>query len=213
MCHLTELLDEGETPPARVAQYHRVLATESRRLHAMVESLLDFGRIESGRRTYELAEIDAVSFVADTVREFREQRAADATRIHLTPAGESNRTPLMIHVDRSALTVALRNLIDNAVKYSPAPRTVTVSVTTDGPFVGISVDDEGPGVSKAERQEIFRKFTRGAAARAMNVKGTGIGLTLAAEIVRAHGGRLEVTSEPGRGSRFTTLLPLQPTQT
>ena len=213
MCHLTELLDEGETPPARVAQYHRVLATESRRLHAMVESLLDFGRIESGRRTYELAEIDAVSFVADTVREFREQRAADATRIHLTPAGESNRTPLMIQVDRSALTVALRNLIDNAVKYSPAPRTVTVSVTTDGPFVGISVDDEGPGVSKAERQEIFRKFTRGAAARAMNVKGTGIGLTLAAEIVRAHGGRLELTSEPGRGSRFTTLLPLQPTQT
>ena len=213
MRHLTELLDEGETPPGRLAQYHRVLATESRRLHAMVESLLDFGRTESGRRTYELAEIDAFSFVEDTVREFREQSAADATRIHLICAGESNRMPLMIHVDRSALAVALRNLIDNAIKYSPPPGSVTVSIATDGPFVGISVDDEGPGVSKAERQEIFRKFTRGAAARAMNVKGTGIGLTLAAEIVRAHGGRLEVTSEPGRGSRFTTLLPLQATQT
>ena len=65
-------------------------------------------------------------------------------------------------------------------------------------------------MSKADAQEIFRKFTRGAAARTMNVKGTGIGLTLAAEIVRAHGGRLELTSEPGRGSRFTTFLPLQP---
>ena len=75
------------------------------------------------------------------------------------------------------------------------------------------MDDEGPGVSKAETEEIFRKFTRGAAATKMNVKGTGIGLTLAAEIVRAHGGRVELTSEPGRGSRFTTLLPLQPTHT
>ncbi len=212
MCHLTELLDEGHTDPGRVSQYHRVLANESRRLHAMVESLLDFGRIEAGRRTYELADVDAVSFVADTVRDFREQRAADAPRVHLTSV-ESNAAPMMIHVDRNALTVALRNLIDNAIKYSPSAANVTVSVKPEGSFVGISVDDEGPGVTKAETREIFRKFSRGAAARAMNVKGTGIGLTLAAEIVRAHGGRLELTSEPGRGSRFTTFLPLQPTHT
>jgi signal transduction histidine kinase len=210
MCHLTELLEDGQAAPGRVAQYHRVLAKESRRLHAMVESLLDFGRIEAGRRTYELTEIDAVSFVTEMVREFREQRAEDAPRLHLMPP-ESNEAPLLIHVDRGALTVALRNLIDNAIKYSPATGNVTVSVKPDGRFVGISVDDKGPGVSKVETHEIFRKFTRGAAARTMNVKGTGIGLTLAAEIVRAHGGRLELTSEPGRGSRFTTFLPLQPT--
>ena len=210
MCHLTELLEDGQTAPDRVAQYHRVLAKESRRLHAMVESLLDFGRIEAGRGTYELADVDAVSFVTETVRDFREQRAEDAPRVHLTSPDGSTAVPLMIHVDRGALTVALRNLIDNAIKYSPAAGNVTVSVKPVGPFVGISVDDEGPGVSKADAEEIFRKFTRGAAARAMNVKGTGIGLTLAAEIVRAHGGRLELTSEPGRGSRFTTFLPLQP---
>ena len=210
MCHLTELLEDGHTSPDRVSQYHGVLARESRRLHAMVESLLDFGRIEAGRRTYELADVDAVSCVAEIVREFRDQRATDAPRVHLAPPRESDAAPLMIHVDRSALTVALRNLIDNAIKYSPATSSVTVSVNSEGPFVGISVNDEGPGVSKAEAQEIFRKFTRGAAARTMNVKGTGIGLTLAAEIVRAHGGRLELTSEPGRGSRFTTFLPMRP---
>jgi signal transduction histidine kinase len=213
MCHLTELLDEGQTAPGRIAEYHRVLAKESRRLHAMVESLLDFGRIESGRRMYELTDIDAVAFAAETVREFREQRAEDAPRLRLSTPDESNGAPLIIRADRGALTVALRNLIDNAIKYSPAAGNVTVTVNSEGPFVGISVDDEGPGVSKAETQEIFRKFTRGAAARAMNVKGTGIGLTLAAEIVRAHGGRLELTSEAGRGSRFTTLLPLQPRHT
>jgi signal transduction histidine kinase len=210
MCHLTELLEDGQTSPDRVTQYHGVLAKESRRLHAMVESLLDFGRIEAGRRTYELADVDAVLFVTETVRDFREQRAEDASRVHLTSPDGSSAAQLMIHVDRGALTVALRNLIDNAIKYSPSAGNVTVSIKPVGPFVGISVDDEGPGVSKADAQEIFRKFTRGAAARTMNVKGTGIGLTLAAEIVRAHGGRLELTSEPGRGSRFTTFLPLQP---
>jgi signal transduction histidine kinase len=211
MCHLTELLEEGEAPPGRIAQYHQVLAKESRRLHAMVENLLDFGRIEAGRRTYELTDVDANAFVAEVVREFREQRADEGSRVHLT-AAESNAAALIIRVDRSALAVVLRNLLDNAIKYSPALGRVGVSVRPEGAFVGIAVDDEGPGVSKAESQEIFRKFTRGAAARTMNVKGTGIGLTLAAEIVRAHGGRLEVESEPGRGSRFTTLLPLQPAQ-
>lgn len=213
MCHLTELLEDGQTQPARVAQYHGVLAKESRRLHAMVESLLDFGRIEAGRRTYELTEIDAAAFAAETVREFQEQRAYDAPRLRLKAPDASQHTPLIIHADRGALTVALRNLIDNALKYSPAASSVTVSVSPAGPFVGIAVDDEGPGVLKAETREIFHKFTRGAAARAMNVKGTGIGLTLASEIVRAHGGRLELTSEPGRGSRFTTLLPLEPRRT
>ena len=213
MCHLTELLEEGQAPPGRVAQYHRALAKESRRLHAMVEGLLDFGRMEAGRRTYELADVDANSLVAEIVREFREQRTDDAPRVHLTPPHQSSDAPLMIRADRNALTVVLRNLLDNAIKYSPALGKVVVSVKPDGAFVGISVDDEGPGVSKAESQDIFRKFTRGAAARTMNVKGTGIGLTLAAEIVRAHGGRLEVDSEPGRGSRFTTFLPLLATHT
>ena len=213
MCHLTELLEDGQTSPARVTQYHSVLAKESRRLHAMVEGLLDFGRVESGRRTYELAEVDVMSFVTETVEQFREQRSEDAARVRLMAVDASHTTSLMIHVDRGALAVALRNLIDNAIKYSPASGDVRVSVKPEGRFVGISVDDEGPGVSKAETHEIFRKFTRGAAARAMNVKGTGIGLTLAAEIVHAHGGRLELTSEPGRGSRFTTLLPLRPTHT
>jgi signal transduction histidine kinase len=211
MCHLTELLEEGNLAASRVSQYHRALARESRRLHTMVESLLDFGRIESGRRTYDLAAVDAASFVADTVRDFCEQHAEAAARVRLTAPG-SNGGPLMIRIDRSALAVALRNLLDNAIKYSPEVGRVLVSVRSEGAFVGISVDDEGAGLSKSECQEIFRKFTRGAAARTMNVKGTGIGLTLAAEIVRAHGGRLEVESEPGRGSRFTTFLPREALQ-
>jgi signal transduction histidine kinase len=80
-------------------------------------------------------------------------------------------------------------------------------VDSDGAFTGISVEDRGPGIGSEEQRDVFRKFVRGSAARTLNVKGTGIGLAMADQIVKAHGGRLELSSEPGRGSRFTILLP------
>ena len=85
---------------------------------------------------------------------------------------------------------------------------MSVALTCRDGFAAISVQDEGPGISKDEQRAVFGKFVRGAASRNLNVKGTGIGLTMADEIVRAHGGRLELVSEPDHGSRFTILLPL-----
>jgi signal transduction histidine kinase len=75
-------------------------------------------------------------------------------------------------------------------------------------FAGIVVEDRGPGIGSGERRDIFKKFVRGAAAKRLNVKGTGIGLAMADQIVKAHGGRIELASEPERGSRFTIVLPL-----
>jgi two-component system phosphate regulon sensor histidine kinase PhoR len=77
-------------------------------------------------------------------------------------------------------------------------------------LTGISVEDHGAGITKQEQREVFRKFVRGTAARALNVRGTGIGLAMVDQIVKAHGGHLELTSEPGRGSRFTMWLPTHP---
>ncbi len=208
MCHLTEALDEGHAPPERVPQYYRALRKESRRLHGMVESLLDFRRIESGRRTYEFIDTDAAEFVTRTVQEFRDHAGDAAGRVKVCQ-GHRERGAWPIRADRDALAVAIRSLLDNAVKYSPSSARVTVTLELRDGYVGIGVEDEGPGIEKHEQREIFRKFTRGTAARTLNVKGTGIGLTMAAEIVRAHGGRLELRSEPGRGSRFTTLLPIR----
>ena len=116
----------------------------------------------------------------------------------------------MVRADREAITLALRNLVDNALKYSPDSSPVAISVFRCGELARISVEDHGPGISREEQRAVFRKFVRGEAARAGNVKGTGIGLTLADHIVKAHGGSLAVASEPGHGSRFSILLPLQP---
>ena len=204
MRHLTEMLEEGGSPPDRLPQYYQALGKETRRLHGLVENLLDFGKIEAGRRTYQMEETDAVSSVSRIVDEFRESGTMNGHRLDVAAASG----PLMIHADREALALALRNLLDNAVKYSPASSIVTVCVAPRNGHVGISVEDRGAGIAKREQRQVFRRFVRGSSARELNVKGTGIGLAMVDRIVRAHGGRVEVESEPGVGSTFTIALPI-----
>ena len=207
MCHLTEMLEQGDANPARLPEYYRALGKESRRLHAMVESLLDFGRMDSGRRSYDFAETDAVELVDRVAQEFADRSPAAAPRIEKQwPPSDSS--GLVVRADREALSLAVRNLLDNAMKYSPESSPVRLAVAQHNGTVFVSVEDRGAGIGAEERREIFRKFTRGAAARTLNVKGTGIGLTMADQIVKAHGGRLELESEPGRGSTFTIVLPV-----
>jgi len=208
MRHLTEMLEEGKTPPDRLSQYYRALGRETRRLHEMVESLLDFGRLESGRHTFHLEETDAAEFTERVVEDFRAGPHAGSHRVEITSSNGHVPQGLRIRADREALTLALRNLLDNAIKYSPESSVVRVSVNGSEGTAGISVQDEGCGIPKNEQRDVFRKFVRGSSAKTLNVKGAGIGLTMAYQIVRAHGGRLELNSQPGQGSRFTMLLPI-----
>jgi signal transduction histidine kinase len=204
MRHLTEMLEEGESPPDRLPPYYRALGKETRRLHGLVENLLDFGRIEAGRRIYQMEQTDAVSSVTRIVEEFRESGTTNGHRLDVTAV----EGPLMIRADHEALALALRNLLDNAVKYSPQFSDVTVSVTQTNGLVGISVEDRGPGIPKREQRQVFRRFVRGSSARELNVKGTGIGLAMVDRIVKAHGGRVDVESELGVGTTFTIALPM-----
>jgi signal transduction histidine kinase len=150
------------------------------------------------------------------VEEFREHACFSTERIELQTAPAQSDAQrggdARIRADREAIALALRNLLDNAVKYSAESSTVSVSVQSRGDLTGISVEDQGAGITRQEQRDVFRKFVRGTAARTLNVKGTGIGLAMADQIVSAHGGRLELLSEPGLGSRFTIWLPAVPDQ-
>lgn len=205
MRHLTEMLEEGETPKERLPLYYRTLGKETRRLQGMVESLLDFGRMEAGRRAYHMQDANAAEMARQIVDEFREHSSIGTHRLELRAPSR----PLPIRADQDALALARRNLLDNAVKYSPEHSTVSVSVESRDGLAGIAVQDQGDGIPKEEQRDVFRKFTRGSSAKKFSVKGTGIGLTMAHQIVKAHGGRLELDSQPGCGSRFTILLPVQ----
>jgi len=203
LAQFTEILAEHEDAPVEKRRmFIEAQARATRRLTRLVESLLDFGRMEAGARPYRLEPLDAAEIVEDVVRDFRQEVAgADFTVRYSRPAGDA-----MVNADREALAQALWNLLDNAVKYSGDSRSVLVEVEEAGE-VAIRVRDEGFGIHPSEQKQIFRKFARGAAAREHGVKGTGIGLAMVKHIVDAHAGRVTVDSEPGRGTTFTIFLP------
>jgi len=201
---LSEILALGRAPsPERRQVYYETLVRETTRLQRLVEALLNFGRMEAGVRQYRFEELDAAGLVQRVVAEFEPQIADAGRHIELEAAG----APCRIDADPEALSVALRNLVDNALKYSPNCRTVWINWKRDNGRVAIEVRDRGMGIPPSERKAIFRKFYRGSAAAAANVKGSGVGLAMVRHIVAAHGGEITVASEVGQGSTFTMLLP------
>ena len=203
--HATELLNEQDDLPSERRQtFYRAMDHDTRRLQRLVESLLDFSRMEAGRKAYSLRPVSAAEFVHDVVDEFRGSLGAGAAPIDLSiePGSE-----LGIRADAPSLGHAVWNLLDNAMKYSEGPGIVRVSVRTSEGGVAILVEDSGPGIPVHERHEIFGRFVRGSRALAVGIPGTGLGLAMVSHIVSAHGGTGRVESEEGRGSTFTIWLP------
>lgn len=200
---LAEMLDgERVASDERRHIYYKTLSAEAARLQRLIETLLDFGRIEAGGR-YRFSELDAAALVREVVREIAPQARQSGKAIELDGAEDA----IPIRADHSALGVALRNLIDNAIKYSPGEPTVRVQCRKDRDRAAICVIDTGVGIPRSEQQAIFRKFVRGRTAIDANIKGTGVGLAVVHQIVAAHGGEVLLHSDPGRGSTFTVLLP------
>jgi signal transduction histidine kinase len=201
---LTELLlDRRVVEPERRHTYLEALARQTERLQRLVESLLDFGRIEAGTSPYRLAPLELGPFVRSVVREFADDPAAGGSRIETYI---DDHLPLAAG-DPDALRNALWNLLDNAVKYSSTGSAIHVRVRHRKEGVVIQVEDRGLGIARQEQRDIFRKFVRGSAAIRERIKGTGIGLAMVQHIVTAHGGTVAVESQPGRGSTFTIALP------
>jgi len=206
MRQLSEILALGRvTGDDRRQKYYDILVGETRRLQRLVETVLNFGKMEEGARQYRFEDLDAGEIVDAIVAEFEPDMASSGRRIELTPPPGA----CPIHADRETLTLALRNLVDNAFKYSPGEPAVFVEWGCENGGVAIHVRDRGMGIPAAEQRTIFQKFVRGRAAIAANVKGTGVGLAMVSHIVRAHGGKVRVVSAPGEGSTFTIVLPVK----
>jgi signal transduction histidine kinase len=197
----SEILQSGRAPSEeRRRQYYAALIEQAGKLQRLVETLLNFGSMESGSRQYRMQAVDVAEVVAHVAAEF--PLAGSGRRIEYSGA------PLFVPADREALAVALRNLIDNALKYSPGRDAVWVTWRREGNHAIIDVRDEGAGIPPGERHTIFQKFVRGSAAAATHAGGSGVGLAMVRHIAEAHGATVEVESKPGVGSTFTLVLPL-----
>lgn len=203
MRQFTEMLVENENLPTEKRQeFYAAQERATRRLSRLVESLLDFGRMEAGARPYRFEQLDLGWLIRTTAEEFKQE----ASSINLVMECSVPDDGPIVKADRDAIAQALWNLLDNAVKYSGDNPIVRVEVES-GNQVAIRVRDQGAGIPRSEKDRILHKFVRGSSARAYGVKGTGIGLAMVKHIVDSHGGKILIASEPGKGSTFTILLP------
>jgi signal transduction histidine kinase len=199
---LSELLTRGRVASEQDRQaYYAHLYNESDRLRRLAEGLLNFSRLDAGRMPFQFERLDPAAVVRQSVEEFN----AAQPRHHRLEIEHATTPP--VRADRDALRCALWNLLDNAVKYSPDADVVRIAVASRGRHVEISIEDRGLGISRQERRRIFERFVRGSASRDRSIRGTGIGLAMVRQIVRAHGGKVTIESELGHGSTFRVFLP------
>jgi two-component system, OmpR family, phosphate regulon sensor histidine kinase PhoR len=196
----TVRLRQGEADV--VAKCMAALASESLRLQTLIDRLLDWGQMESGRRSFTYRETDAAQIIEAAVQSFEPTRERREVEIEISvPPGLPS-----LYVDHEAMVDAVVNLLSNAYKYGGDPRTIRIGATALDDQVRISVQDNGPGIARAEQKRVFQKFYRIDDRLSREKEGSGLGLAIVTHIVRAHGGRIELESEPGRGSTFTIAL-------
>ena len=202
-----ETLELGRVPSQeRKGEYYRVIGKESRRLTQLINNILDFSRIEAGRREYRMVPSDIGAVVRDVVESYRFAIEKLGFKLELELADEL--PPL--ELDPEALSQALINLLNNSIKYSPEQKAIKVGLRREGDRVLLSVSDRGIGIQRSEHRRIFEKFYRAETSLVHTTKGSGLGLALVQHIAEAHGGRVELVSAPGEGSTFTLSLPVAP---
>ena len=185
-------------------EYYCIIRKESERLSALINNILDFSRIEAGRKEYDFRETDLRELVRNTLDSYRYQIEQHGfsyeERIDEVPP---------LRVDRESMARSLLNLVNNALKYSQDRKYIGVKLYRENGSVRLEVIDHGIGIPHQEQQKIFEKFYRVGDPLVHNTKGSGLGLSLVRHIVQAHGGEVLVDSAPGEGSKFTIALPVK----
>jgi signal transduction histidine kinase len=203
---LAEMLHSGRVPSEeRRQKYYDVLLEQSERLSLLTENVLNFAKMEEGRKEFIFEETDIKSLLEDLVSSNQERVRHAGFNIQLE-AGVSLGT---VMTDRDAIVQAVNNLIDNAIKYSGKIKRIEVKAYKEDQNLAVSVKDFGVGIKKEDSDKIFDRFYRGGDELTRMVKGSGLGLTLVKQIAEAHHGSVQVDSEPGQGSTFSIKLPLE----
>jgi two-component system phosphate regulon sensor histidine kinase PhoR len=195
------------TDPKATDQCIEGLTRESTRLQELIDRLLDWGRMESGRRQYQIRETDPDAIVEEAVAAF--ESSLELKRNVELEVDLPSELPSIL-ADRGAVSDALLNLLTNAEKYGGDPPRISVTVRAEPKWVCIAVSDNGPGIPRGEHKRIFQKFYRLDDRLSRQKEGSGLGLAIVYHVSKAHGSAVEVQSEPGQGSTFTLKLRRAP---
>lgn len=199
---LSEAIDDAAEDPVAVRRFTRRLSIESVRLGELVQDIIELSRLQSKDVAGEASPVDMNRVVAEAVDRVRTE--AEARGITLRVAGEITG---VVFGDPDQLMTAIRNLVDNAVSYSPENTVVGIGMKSVKGLARISITDQGPGIAYEDQERVFERFYRVDAARSRQTGGTGLGLSIVKHVVANHGGEVSLWSRLGSGSTFTVKLP------
>ncbi len=203
--HAETLLLGRAGSPATMAEYLRTIVSESERLGRLVESVLEFSRIEQGRKIYHMK----ATRLDEVARAAARTMAYPLAQSGFTLSIVSDGTTPAFTGDPDALSQAILNLLSNAMKYSGGARQIEMRIGTRDDHAFVDVVDHGIGIPKDDQSRIFERFHRVRSPETAGIAGAGLGLALARHAVEAHRGRIAVVSDPGRGSTFSLCIPLR----
>ncbi len=193
-------------PPETQAKILQGISSEADRLEQLVANLLDISRLDNNRFFLNQEQVDLGRLVTTLLEPMRAALMDGASPRHRF-AFHTPTMPVLALVDAAKIEQVLRNLLENAVRYSPEGGVITVDICATNEWCEVRVVDEGIGIAPDEQPRVFERFFRSADARVQRIRGAGLGLAICQEIVRAHGGMLTLASTPGQGSTFTMRLP------
>jgi two-component system sensor histidine kinase SenX3 len=199
---LAEALESSADDEEAVRRFAKRMHKESARLAALVQDIIELSRLQGANVAQQGRPVDINTVVSEAVD--RSQLPAESKNIQLVVGG---RADALVYGDQDLLVTALRNLIDNAVRYSPENTKVGIGIRAKDGLVAVSVTDQGEGLSPEDQERVFERFYRVDAARSRHTGGTGLGLSIVKHVISNHGGEVTIWSQPGQGSTFTIRLP------
>jgi len=202
---LIERLQQGKVKSShKKKEYYSVISQDADKLSSLVRNILDFSRVEEGRSEYIFRETDVAQLVEDEIENFKRDKIYAGIKIDLQISPNIPH----LYVDRESFSLALNNLLENAVKFSLGEKEIFVKVTKDAENIIIEVEDKGMGIDSGEMDKIIDKFYQGKSATQQSIRGTGLGLTLVKHVMDAYEGKVLVKSKIGQGSTFSLVFPI-----